>query len=61
MCVYTHFVFQVFFLEHYFYQTKKSIYLKKKKNFGLLWEFGRWNGDKVLEEVRFNGENQEWC
>lgn len=61
MCVYTHFVFQVFFLEHYFYQTKKSIYLKIKKR--ILACFGNLadGTDKVLEEVRFNERTREWC
>lgn len=30
MCVYTHFVLQVFFLEHYFYQTRKPTLFKKR-------------------------------
>ena len=59
MCLYTHFVFQVFFLEHYFYQTKKSIFFLKKRIlacFGILTD----GTNNVLEEVRFNERTREW-
>ena len=51
MCLYTHFVSQVFLLEHYFYQTKKSIFFFKRilACFGILAD----GTNKVLEEVRF--------
>lgn len=59
MCVYTYFVFQVFFLEHYFYQTNKSIYFFKKRILACFVILAD-GTNKVPEKVRFKERMREW-